>query len=428
MAIYRGDGGANEATDLATNQAAIAKEYAESAANSATQAEQTLDQFSDVYLGAFMSPPTLDNDGETLQLGALYFDSSDEILKIWNGTSWLVSATSEPSSFARNTYSGNGSQTVFTLSTTPVNNDSVFVFVGGVITTAYNVAGTTLTFTVAPASGTNNILAIVASTVSVGTPSNNSVSTEKLQEGAVTTSKIGDLQVTEPKLAEDSVTEDKILDGSVTNTKLANGSVTTGKIADSTVSTAKLADGSVITNKLATGAVTGAKLEVLGSSGTVGSSTKIPVISVDTRGRVSSFSEVDPPAVITATSDPSASNNSSSAASTDWVKVYEPIKAWVNFNGIGTVAIRSSKNVSSITDNGVGDYTVNFTTPMIDANYVAFASGGIDGSPITTGNVFWGSHHTKTASSYRLVCAIWGGGGSTRLAQDFDQVNVMIVR
>jgi len=44
-------------------------------------------------------------------------------------------------------------------------------------------------------------------------------------------------------------------------------------------------------------------------------------------------------------------------------------KAWVNFNGTGTVAIRASYNVSSITDNGVGDYTVNFTTAMVDANY-----------------------------------------------------------
>ena len=44
-------------------------------------------------------------------------------------------------------------------------------------------------------------------------------------------------------------------------------------------------------------------------------------------------------------------------------------KAWVNFNGTGTVAIRGSYNVSSITDNGTGDYTVNFTTAMPDADY-----------------------------------------------------------
>lgn len=44
-------------------------------------------------------------------------------------------------------------------------------------------------------------------------------------------------------------------------------------------------------------------------------------------------------------------------------------KAWVNFNGTGTVAIRGSFNVSSITDNGTGDYTINFTNAMTDANF-----------------------------------------------------------
>ena len=51
-----------------------------------------------------------------------------------------------------------------------------------------------------------------------------------------------------------------------------------------------------------------------------------------------------------------------------------PIKAWVNFNGTGVVAIRSSLNVSSITDNGVGDFTVNFATAMADANYITIGS------------------------------------------------------
>jgi hypothetical protein len=46
-----------------------------------------------------------------------------------------------------------------------------------------------------------------------------------------------------------------------------------------------------------------------------------------------------------------------------------PCRAWVNFNGTGTPAIRASGNVTSITDNGTGDYTVNFTTAMPDINY-----------------------------------------------------------
>ena len=51
-------------------------------------------------------------------------------------------------------------------------------------------------------------------------------------------------------------------------------------------------------------------------------------------------------------------------------------RAWVNFNGTGTVAIRASGNVTSITDNGTGDYTVNFTTAMPDANYSFIGTAG----------------------------------------------------
>ncbi len=54
-------------------------------------------------------------------------------------------------------------------------------------------------------------------------------------------------------------------------------------------------------------------------------------------------------------------------------------RAWVNFNGTGTVAIRDSANVSSITDNGTGDYTVNFTTAMANANYAALVNSGRSG-------------------------------------------------
>jgi hypothetical protein len=58
------------------------------------------------------------------------------------------------------------------------------------------------------------------------------------------------------------------------------------------------------------------------------------------------------------------------------------VKAWVNFNGTGTVAIRASLNVSSITDNGTGDYTVNFTTAISDANYAVAGMTYDNGSNI----------------------------------------------
>jgi len=73
-------------------------------------------------------------------------------------------------------------------------------------------------------------------------------------------------------------------------------------------------------------------------------------------------------------------------------------KAWVNFNGTGTVAIRASFNVTSITDNGTGDYTVNFTNALTDANY---AIGGIvsrDGGALTLPPQI----HTLSSSSMRI--------------------------
>jgi hypothetical protein len=60
-------------------------------------------------------------------------------------------------------------------------------------------------------------------------------------------------------------------------------------------------------------------------------------------------------------------------------------RAWVNFNGTGTVAIRGSGNVSSITDNGTGDYTVNFTTSMPDASYSSNVTLGQTVNVMTAG-------------------------------------------
>jgi hypothetical protein len=64
-----------------------------------------------------------------------------------------------------------------------------------------------------------------------------------------------------------------------------------------------------------------------------------------------------------------AGNNTTAVATTAFVRADNNVKAWVNFNGKGTVAIRASFNVSSITDNGVGYYTVNLTTAISDTSY-----------------------------------------------------------
>lgn len=109
-------------------------------------------------------------------------------------------------------------------------------------------------------------------------------------------------------------------------------------------------------------------------------------------------------------------------------------RAWVNFNGTGTVAIRASGNVSSITDNGTGDYTVNFTTAMPDINY----STNISSAPnYGAGNVVIGVNSQNasllevapTVSATRM-CIRYLGGASTvdGVAFDSKYMNVAIFR
>jgi hypothetical protein len=102
-------------------------------------------------------------------------------------------------------------------------------------------------------------------------------------------------------------------------------------------------------------------------------------------------------------------------------------RAWVNFNGIGTVAIRASGNVSSITDNGTGDYTVNFTTALTDANYNTSFGGQQDDTsqPILIGLRLTsdsGTGASVTTSAIRLLSAQSG------TATDIFWANVAIFR
>jgi hypothetical protein len=99
-------------------------------------------------------------------------------------------------------------------------------------------------------------------------------------------------------------------------------------------------------------------------------------------------------------------------------------KAWVNFNGVGTVAIRDDFNVSSITDNGVGDYSVVFSSPLANANY-AFATHGAD----TATDGFMGSwgpstNFTQTTALIRLQATNDSSGAS--FVQDLSTACVTI--
>lgn len=105
-------------------------------------------------------------------------------------------------------------------------------------------------------------------------------------------------------------------------------------------------------------------------------------------------------------------------------------RAWVNFNGTGTVAINASGNVTSITDNGTGDYTVNLTTAMSDINY----SVGLMGNgaytvsrncyPAIFTNISAATEVAPTTSAFRVGFANAAGSAG----QDLKYICVSVFR
>lgn len=85
------------------------------------------------------------------------------------------------------------------------------------------------------------------------------------------------------------------------------------------------------------------------------------------------------------------------------------LAAWVNFNGTGTVAIRASFSVSSITDNGTGDYTVNFENAMPDNDYVVTACG----------------RHYDGVSDYGVFIVVQTSDGDANVATDSVRITTL---
>jgi len=97
-------------------------------------------------------------------------------------------------------------------------------------------------------------------------------------------------------------------------------------------------------------------------------------------------------------------------------------KAWVNFNGTGTVAIRGSQNVSSITDNGTGNYTVNFTTAFSDTNYVINPSTANVSSPGIA------IVQARTTTDFQVRTYLGGSGYILYQFGDKDEVEATVFR
>ena len=108
--------------------------------------------------------------------------------------------------------------------------------------------------------------------------------------------------------------------------------------------------------------------------------------------------------------------------STTMVTGAQAVKAWVNFNGTGTVAIRASYNVTSITDNGTGDYTVNFTTAMANADY-AISSIANEGTSVTMRASQFGP---QTTTGVQVLARTFAAGVNAGALADMTRVHVAV--
>ena len=265
--------------------------------------------------------------------------------------------------FTTDNFTSNGIVSTFSLSEQPADANTVLVTVDGIVQRAtehYGLSGKTITFTSTPAS--NSLISIrhlgfrTTTTVTAIPPGTN-ISNPVITNGM-------------------TVTGDVTVSGNVTMnvlnfTHIASGDVATFTDTLGVAANCTTASGNTsVTYRSNTAAIVPGMF-VTGGTIAIGT-TVTSVVNANT---------------ITISS--AAANSSTNTALTFYTQnkllashVSAPglCKAWVNFNGIGTVAIRGAFNVSSITDNGTGSFTINFTTAMPDVNYAITGGGGEGGT------------------------------------------------
>lgn len=249
-----------------------------------------------------------------------------------------------------------------------------------------------------------------------------SVTTAKLADGAVTTIKIADLNVTTGKLEDNAVTTIKITNGNVTEAKIGTGAVTVDKIGAAAVTAAKL-DGAQTGTAPIYGSRAWVNFNGVSATGTYGRTGTLVTIAMTAHGMTTGQQ---------ANLTFSAGTGGTATSGSYLVTVIDANNFTITDSASGTITgspsvtrniwVRASGNVSSITDNGAGDYTVNFATAMIDANY---AVAGFGGQSIDGGYIQLSTAAAPTAAACRIAT---GSIPGTFVPRDMSYVCVAIFR
>ena len=152
----------------ASTSASNASTSATNAASSAAAAASALDSFDDRYLGTKTSDPTLDNDGNALAAGALYFSTTQNVMKVYDGASWITATSAGATSLIRFRYVATSGQTTFSgadsasATLTYTVNNIVVMRNGVTLDTSEYTASNGTSIVLGVAAGTGDIVDIVA--------------------------------------------------------------------------------------------------------------------------------------------------------------------------------------------------------------------------------------------------------------------------